>query len=74
MAPFYLKGVAPSKVTINEIFSGVYPFMWLVLVFMVLMYMFPGMALWLPQAMYRQVFWGVTDVSPNIICSMMLST
>jgi TRAP-type mannitol/chloroaromatic compound transport system permease large subunit len=53
MAPFYLKGVAPSKVTINEIFSGVYPFMSLVLVFMVLMYMFPGMALWLPQAMYR---------------------
>jgi tripartite ATP-independent transporter DctM subunit len=53
MAPFYLKGVAPPKVTINEIFSGVYPFMWLVLVFMVLMYMFPGMALWLPQVMYR---------------------
>jgi tripartite ATP-independent transporter DctM subunit len=53
MAPFYLKGVAPSRVTINEIFQGVYPFMWLVLVFMVLMYMFPGMALWLPDLMYR---------------------
>ena len=53
MAPFYLKGVAPPRVTINEIFKGVYPFMWLVLVFMVLMYMFPGMALWLPSIMYR---------------------
>lgn len=53
MAPFYLKGVAPKHVTINQIFSGVYPFMWLVLVFMVLMYLFPGMALWLPSVMYR---------------------
>jgi TRAP-type mannitol/chloroaromatic compound transport system permease large subunit len=53
MAPFYLKGVAPPHISINEIFRGVYPFMWLVLVFMVLMYMFPGMALWLPQLMYR---------------------
>ena len=53
MAPFYLKGVAPKHVNINEIFKGVYPFIWLVLVFMVLMYMFPGMALWLPQVMYR---------------------
>jgi tripartite ATP-independent transporter DctM subunit len=53
MAPFYLKGVAPPQININEIFRGVYPFMWLVLVFMVLMYMFPGMALWLPQLMYR---------------------
>ena len=26
MAPFYLKGVAPAHVTINEIFSGVMPF------------------------------------------------
>jgi TRAP-type mannitol/chloroaromatic compound transport system permease large subunit len=53
MAPFYLKGVAPPHININEIFRGVYPFMWLVLVFMILMYMFPGMALWLPQIMYR---------------------
>lgn len=53
MAPFYLKGVAPKHVSINEIFVGVYPFIWLVLVFMVLMYLFPGMALWLPSVMYR---------------------
>jgi TRAP-type mannitol/chloroaromatic compound transport system permease large subunit len=49
MAPFYLKGVAPPQVTINEIFSGVMPYIWIVVAFMVLMYIFPGMALWLPD-------------------------
>ena len=53
MAPFYLKGVAPPQVTINEIFRGVMPYIWIVVAFMVLMYMFPGMALWLPDYMYR---------------------
>jgi TRAP-type mannitol/chloroaromatic compound transport system permease large subunit len=52
MAPFYLKGVAPSQVTINEIFRGVLPYIWIVVLFMVLMYLFPGMALWLPDYMY----------------------
>jgi tripartite ATP-independent transporter DctM subunit len=49
MAPFYLKGVAPPSVTINEIFSGVMPYIYIVVLFMVLMYIFPGMALWLPD-------------------------
>ena len=53
MAPFYLKGVAPPQVTINEIFSGVMPYIWIVVAFMVLMYIFPGMALWLPDYLYR---------------------
>jgi TRAP-type mannitol/chloroaromatic compound transport system permease large subunit len=53
MAPFYLKGVAPPQVTINEIFRGVMPYIWIVVAFMVLMYLFPGMALWLPDYMYR---------------------
>jgi tripartite ATP-independent transporter DctM subunit len=52
MAPFYLRGVAPPGVTINEIFRGVMPYIWIVLLFMVLMYIFPGMALWLPDYMY----------------------
>ncbi len=52
MAPFYLKGVAPKHVTINEIFSGVMPFLWIVLIAMVLVYMFPGIALWLPKYLY----------------------
>ena len=53
MAPFYLKGVAPAQVTINEIFRGVMPYIWIVVGFMILMYLFPGMALWLPSVMYR---------------------
>lgn len=52
MAPFYLKGIAPPHVTINQIFSGVMPFLWLVLVAMVLVYIFPGIALWLPKYLY----------------------
>lgn len=52
MAPFYLKGIAPPHVTINQIFSGVMPFLWIVLVAMVLVYVFPGIALWLPKYLY----------------------
>lgn len=52
MAPFYLKGIAPPHVTINQIFSGVMPFLWLVLAAMVLVYIFPGIALWLPKYLY----------------------
>jgi tripartite ATP-independent transporter DctM subunit len=53
MAPFYLKGVAPPQVTINEIFRGVMPYIAIVVLFMILMYAFPQMALWLPDYMYR---------------------
>ncbi|MGL4495517.1 MAG: TRAP transporter large permease [Beijerinckiaceae bacterium] len=53
MAPFYLKGVAPKHVTINQIFSGVMPFLWIVLVAMLLVYTFPQIALWLPNYLYR---------------------
>lgn len=52
MAPFYLKGVAPKHVTINQIFSGVMPFIWIVLVAMLLLYIFPGIGLWLPKQVY----------------------
>ena len=52
MAPFYLKDIAPPHVTINQIFSGVMPFLWIVLVAMVLVYVFPGIALWLPKYLY----------------------
>jgi tripartite ATP-independent transporter DctM subunit len=52
MAPFYLKGVAPPQVTINEIFRGTMPYIWIVIAFMVLMYVLPDMALWLPKVMY----------------------
>jgi tripartite ATP-independent transporter DctM subunit len=52
MAPFYLKGVAPKHVSIEQIFAGVMPFLYIVIFAMVLLYVFPGIALWLPKALY----------------------
>ena len=52
MAPFYLKGVAPKHVSINDIFAGVMPFIVIVLVAMALLYIFPGIGMWLPSYLY----------------------
>jgi tripartite ATP-independent transporter DctM subunit len=52
MAPFYLKGVAPKHVSINDIFAGVMPFIGIVLLAMTLFYMFPAIGLWLPEYLY----------------------
>jgi tripartite ATP-independent transporter DctM subunit len=53
MAPFYLKGVAPAHVNINDIFRGVMPFLLLVIVAMAMFYIFPAIGLWLPNYLYR---------------------
>ncbi len=52
MAPFYLKGVAPKHVSINDIFAGVMPFIFIVVFAMVLLYTFPQIGLWLPNKLY----------------------
>ncbi len=52
MSAFYLKGVAPKHVTLNQIFAGMMPYMLIVIVCMVLMYIWPGMTLWLPNYLY----------------------
>ena len=52
MSAFYLKGVAPKHVTLNQIFAGMMPYMLIVVLCMVLMYLWPGMALWLPNFLY----------------------
>jgi TRAP-type mannitol/chloroaromatic compound transport system permease large subunit len=52
MSAFYLKGVAPKHVTLNQIFSGMMPYMLIVIICMVLMYIWPGMTLWLPNYLY----------------------
>ncbi len=52
MAAFYLKGVAPPQVKLTDIFSGALPFVGLVFLTMVLVYVFPGIALWLPNYLY----------------------
>jgi tripartite ATP-independent transporter DctM subunit len=53
MAPFYLKGVAPKWVNINDIFRGVMPYMIIVIVSMIMLYTFPQIGLWLPNYMYK---------------------
>jgi len=52
MSAFYLKGVSPPHVTINQIFAGMMPYMLIVILCMVLMYVWPGLTLWLPNYLY----------------------
>jgi len=52
MAAFYLKGVSPPHVTLNQIFAGMMPFMGIQVIALILLYTFPGIGLWLPQVLY----------------------
>ncbi|HEY1102403.1 MAG TPA: TRAP transporter large permease subunit [Burkholderiaceae bacterium] len=52
MSAFYLKGVSPSHVTLNQIFAGMMPYMLIVVICMVFMYIWPGLTLWLPNYLY----------------------
>jgi TRAP-type mannitol/chloroaromatic compound transport system permease large subunit len=52
MAAFYLKGVSPPHVTLNQIFAGMLPFMGIQVIAIVLLYQFPGIGLWLPEVLY----------------------
>jgi TRAP-type mannitol/chloroaromatic compound transport system permease large subunit len=53
MAAFYLKGVSPPHVTLNQIFAGMLPFMAIQVFAIVLLYMFPAIGLWLPEVLYK---------------------
>ena len=52
MAAFYLKGVSPPHVTLNQIFAGMMPFMGIQVVAIFLLYMFPQIGLWIPSLVY----------------------
>jgi TRAP-type mannitol/chloroaromatic compound transport system permease large subunit len=52
MSAFYLKGVAPKHVTLNQIFAGMLPFMGIQVVAIVLLYIWPAIGMWLPQVLY----------------------
>jgi tripartite ATP-independent transporter DctM subunit len=49
-ALFFLKGVAPKEVSTGDIYRGVVPFIALQGVALALVFLFPGLALWLPAA------------------------
>jgi TRAP-type mannitol/chloroaromatic compound transport system permease large subunit len=53
MAAFYLKGVSPPHVTLNQIFAGMMPYMGIQILALVLLYTFPGIGLWLPSVLYK---------------------
>jgi TRAP-type mannitol/chloroaromatic compound transport system permease large subunit len=52
MAAYYLKGVAPPHVTLIQIFKGVLPFLSMIFLSMAILYIFPGIAMWLPNMVY----------------------
>lgn len=53
MAAFYLKGVSPPGVTLNQIFLGMIPFMFIQIFAMFVLYVFPQIGMWLPEVLYR---------------------
>ena len=52
MSCYYLKGVAPRNVSLNQIFAGALPFLFMVFISMFLVYTFPQIAMWLPDHLY----------------------
>jgi tripartite ATP-independent transporter DctM subunit len=53
MAAFYLKGVSPPHVTLNQIFAGMLPFMAIQVFAIFLLYQFPAIGMWLPEMLYK---------------------
>ena len=52
MSAYYLKGVQSKNVELMDIFKGIMPFLGIVILAMIIMYNFPGLALWLPEALF----------------------
>jgi TRAP-type mannitol/chloroaromatic compound transport system permease large subunit len=53
MAAFYLKGVSPKHVTLNQIFAGMMPFMGIQVIALALLYIWPAIGMWLPNLLYK---------------------
>jgi tripartite ATP-independent transporter DctM subunit len=54
MSAYYLMNVAPKGILLNQIFKGMYPYIALQIAAMVLLYLFPGLATWLPNLVYGE--------------------
>ena len=52
MSAYYLKGVLRGQIELVQIFKGIMPYLGIVIFCMFLMYMFPSIALWLPDALF----------------------
>ena len=51
-AAFYLKGVAPPEISLQDIYNSLWPFMALQIFALAIVMMFPQLALWLPSLAY----------------------
>jgi tripartite ATP-independent transporter DctM subunit len=63
MAAYYLKGVSPPSVLLTQIFSGCMPFVYIVLLTMLVIYVFPQITLWLPSVLYSSWPWRPLDLN-----------
>ncbi len=54
MSAYYLKGVLKGQIELMQIFAGIMPYLFIVIFSMVLMYQFPGIALWLPDYLFGE--------------------
>ena len=54
MSAYYLKGVLKKQIELMDIFKGIMPYLGIVIFCMVLMYIFPGIALWLPDRLFGE--------------------
>jgi tripartite ATP-independent transporter DctM subunit len=51
-ALFYLRGVAPAEITTGQIYRGVIPFIFIQLLALIALSLWPQLATWLPDAIY----------------------
>jgi TRAP-type mannitol/chloroaromatic compound transport system permease large subunit len=56
MAPsiFYLRAIAPPEIKLSHMFRGVVPFIICQVICLILVIVFPGIALWLPEAIFSK--------------------
>ena len=52
MSAYYLKGVQSKNVELMDIFKGIMPFLAIVIFSMIILYNYPGLALWLPDKLF----------------------
>ncbi|KKJ76792.1 hypothetical protein WH95_11780 [Kiloniella litopenaei] len=51
-ALFYLRGVAPKEVTTMQIYKGVIPFVFIQIIALLILALFPELATWLPKVIF----------------------
>ena len=54
MSAYYLKGVLKNQIELIDIFKGIMPYLGIVIFTMVLMYIYPGIALWFPDYLFGE--------------------